>query len=346
MSLVTVNGTISRKDAGIISPHEHILIDLRNQFTEFSEVSMKTRSEKRVDISHLDILKRNPYALRDNLILGDEDTAVAELGFLKRSGGRTVVDATSVGIGRDPEAMRRISNTVGIHILVGTGFYTGDTHSEALKSMTVSQIADAMLEEVYNGIGKTGIRPGFIGEIGLSKDISESEMRVLEASGIVQKKTNFALHVHTYPWGTQGLTAVDVLKKQGASVEKIIIDHVDVEIDTAYCVDVMKTGASIEFDDFGKEFYIDSKYRAGFAGGVFERDLNRVKALKELTDKGFASKIFLTCDVCLKTLLHTYGGWGYDHILSNIVPMMCDYCISDKDIATIVEVNPSNIFDV
>lgn len=35
-----------------------------------------------------------------------------------------------------------------------------------------------------------------------------------------------------------------------------------------------------------------------------------------MIDDGYVKQILLSCDVCLKNLLHAYGGWGYDFILT------------------------------
>jgi len=101
----------------------------------------------------------------------------------------------------------------------------------------------------------------------------------------------------------------------------------------------------IEFDDFGKEYYIDH-WNRGFAGGVFARDIERVRTIKALVVKGFATNILIACDVCLKTLLHRFGGWGYDHILTHIVPMMRHEGIAEDDIRIIVVENPKKFLSI
>lgn len=106
----------------------------------------------------------------------------------------------------------------------------------------------------------------------------------------------------------------------------------------------MDLGVFVEFDNFGKEYYIDKRDR-GFAGGVFARDIERVGAIKELIDLGYLNNIMLSCDICLKTLLHKYGGWGYDHILMNIVPMMSEFGIKDSQINILLRQNPKRFLD-
>jgi len=65
-----------------------------------------------------------------------------------------------------------------------------------------------------------------------------------------------------------------------------------------------------------------------------------VQFIKKLIDKGFTKQILISNDVCLKSMLHLYGGWGYDHIGNNIVPMMEDFGIKPEDINTIIRDNP------
>jgi len=172
-----------------------------------------------------------------------------------------------------------------------------------------------------------------------------NEKKVLVAAAAAHRQTGAGVIVHTYPWGKEGLKALQILKDGGVPPRKVSINHVDVDIDPAYCAQIARAGALFEFDDFGKEFFIDRRFR-GFAGGVFARDIERVKALKRLIDEGHLHQILVSCDVCLKTLLHRYGGWGYDHILTHIIPMMLDEGITPQQIDVILKDNPRNFLDM
>jgi len=83
MAVMTVLGKIDSDLLGVVLPHEHIMLDLRNQFSLPSEASRIALSEKKVSISNLDVLSRNPLAVQDNLILND--LAVAESELLERA---------------------------------------------------------------------------------------------------------------------------------------------------------------------------------------------------------------------------------------------------------------------
>ncbi len=345
MSVQTVMGQVDESQLGITTPHEHVLIDLRNQFTGFSEVTKKILSEQKVSIKNLDVLSRNPYALKDNLLLGDIGTARDELFYFKKAGGKTIVDATSKGIGRDPEAVRELAAGLDLNIVLGAGYYTQDTHPADMDQREIEDIADEIVKEIEIGIEDTGIRAGIIGEIGTSEKIYPNEKKVLIASAKAQEETGTAIIIHTYPWGKQGLEAINILEQNGANINKVSISHIDVEIDIEYCKEILSNGAYIEFDNFGKEYFIDKRYR-GFAGGVFARDIERVQTIKNLMDKGFSDKILISCDICLKTLLHQFGGWGYDHVLVNIVPMLKEAGLTDGQISKLLMDNPQNFIRI
>jgi len=345
MSIITVSGIVDESDLGVIAPHEHVFIDIRNQFSEFSEATKRALSEQEVSINNLDILSRNPYALKDNLVLNDIKTAEEELLYFKIAGGRTIVDATSIGIGRDPEALRDIAVKLGLNIIAGSGYYTQDTHPKDMNQRKVEEIAREIINDIREGISGTDIKAGVIGEIGTSEEIHPNEKKVLIASAKAQSETGVAIITHTYPWGKKGLEAINILEKNGANINKVSINHIDVEIDIEYCKKIMDSGAYIEFDDFGKEYFIDKRYR-GFAGGVFARDIERRDTIKKLIELAYIDKILLSCDICLKTLLHKYGGWGYDHILKNIIPMLKEKNITDDQISKLIKDNPKEFISV
>ena len=54
-------------------------------------------------------------------ILDDVDVAIREMKSYLAAGGRSVIDPTNEGIGRNPVALRRISEATGVHIVMGAG---------------------------------------------------------------------------------------------------------------------------------------------------------------------------------------------------------------------------------
>ena len=111
-----------------------------------------------------------------------------------------------------------------------------------------------------------------------------------------------------------------------------------------YIHKLLQMGVYVEFDNFGKEYYVDREARReGY--GLFVHDTDRVECLKTLIDEGYGKQLLASCDVCLKTCLRTYGGWGYDHVLVNIVPMMEDAGIQKAAIDDLLIHNPAEFLD-
>lgn len=344
MSVQTVLGPIRREDMGVTTAHEHVFIELTAFFEERPLRDIPDPATRPVTMDVLGQLARDPYALRDNLRFDDYETQKRELLYFARAGGRTVVDATTIGIGRDPERLRRMSCETGLHIVMGAGYYVGSTHSPEVRASTPEQLAANMVRELNEGMDGTDVRAGIIGEIGVSEVFDESERNVLRGAAIAQRETGAPIHVHINPWTVNGLEAARILIDAGVSPDRVCIDHIDMENRVDYIEKLLDMGCYVEFDNFGKESYIDREARRpGYSN--FNYDTARVELLKHLIDTGRGDKILLSCDVCLKTLLRTYGGWGYDHILVNVLPMMDEAGIKASDIDRLLIDNPANFFD-
>ncbi len=337
MPVITVLGEIDPEELGITAPHEHILIDVRKVFEEFQEFSKQKFSKQKVDITNLGILRRNHRALKDNLILSDPNIARQELLEFKKAGGKTIVDLTTVGMGRDPVILRDISKELGINIITSCGYYKEKFYPSYVKEKTETELARLMIDEIQIGIDGTNIRAGIIGEIGTSEKILPSEKKVLKSAAIAQIETGVSLSIHVHPWIENGLEVLDILAKSNADLNRTIICHVDAKINLDYCKAIVKRGATIEFDNFGKEYSGDA------TGLTFTNDRERILSLKKIIEMGFISQILISTDICLKTDLHRYGGWGYDHILTNLVPVMVNNGITREHLQVIMVENPKRL---
>ena len=355
MSIITVNGIIKVEELGVVSPHEHVLLCSEKQFVEFEEVSKIYLSKQKVGIENIFQLSINPYLVKDNFLLDDPKVAEEELLEFKKAGGDTIVDATSIGIGRDPVAIRKISRALGLNIIIGCGYFTAYSQNAEIIEKSVDDITNEMISDIEIGIceaniksdlivdgakgSNTGIRAGIIGEIGTSEVIYPFEKKVLIAAATVQNKTGLGMLVHTHPWAKKGLEALNILEKYGANLNKVVICHTDVKIDIKYCKEILKRGALIEFDDFGKEYIMEGKDL------MFATDIERIETMLNFIEDGYISNILMSVDLCFKCLLHKYGGCGYDHILTNIVPVLIRRDLTMNQINVILKDNPARLLD-
>ena len=128
---------------------------------------------------------------------------------------------------------------------------------------------------------------------------------------------------------------MDILKREGAAPEKICIDHVDVKLRPDYIRDLLDLGVYVEFDDFGKEFYVNKDRR-------FAYDLERIELLRQLVDEGYGKRILVCNDICLKTMWKKFGGLGYAHILRDVKAMAIQNGIDEKVYHSILTDNVRN----
>ncbi len=331
--ITTVLGEIESKELGITSAHEHLFIDMRgcvnvtgNEGPLFYE---PITAENRCEVFS------KPYALLDNALLDDEEFVVKEVLRFKKAGGNTIVDCTLDEIGRDPEKLKTVSLKTGVNIVMGCGHYYHKAHFSYVKEATVETLAEEIRNDLLVGVKGTDVKAGLIGEIGTSAVVTAEEKKVLQAAGIVGAETGKAIHVHTDLYTENGFLVADLLQNEGVKPEKICIDHVDVWLRPDYIRALLDRGVFVEFDNFGKEFYVSEKER-------FAYDLERIKLLKKLIDEGYQKQILLSNDICLKTMWCVYGGNGYAHLLKTVKDMALENGISEKIYHSILTENVKN----
>jgi len=331
--VTTVLGDISADKLGIVSSHEHIFIDMRG-CVDITGNEPACFYDK-IETSNRALVFSDPYAILDNALLDGIDNAVQEMKYFSDAGGNTIVDCTLDEIGRNPLALKEVSERSGVNIILGCGHYYHKAHFPYVKDSTVNELACEMRKDINSGIGDTNIKAGIIGEIGTSAVMSNDEKKVLTAAGIVSAETNKAVHVHTDLYTENGFEIVDILTNEGAKPEKICIDHVDVLLRPDYIRALLNKGVYVEFDNFGKEFYVSKDRR-------FAYDLERIKLLKSLIDEGYQKQILLCNDICLKTMWQKYGGTGYSHILKTVKYMALENGITEKQYMSMLTDNVKN----
>ena len=341
MSVVTVRGEVPPDTLGVTLPHEHLLFDLRAWAPEVTEASRIALAESPVTMEILGELYRDPEINRDNLRQLDVNLAIEEAMQFKFAGGSTIVDCTSVGLARDVNALRIVSEATGLNIIAGSGFYLAQVHPKYVAEKSTEELANQMIMEVQKGVGDTGIRCGIIGEIGTSWPLHPQEEKVLRAAAHAQQKTGAALSVHPYPWGKYAHKLLDILEQEGANLTRVVMDHIDsCGFDAEYPASLAKRGCFVEFDTFGSEFYHDSY------GTSEPTDRERVADVMELAKKGYVSQILLSHDLSFKIMLKKYGGQGYAHILKHIVPSLKRAGLTDKNLKEILIDNPRNMLTI
>jgi phosphotriesterase-related protein len=334
----TVLGPIDPRDLGPTSMHEHLFIDCR-LFHDPRGVEDLPESEA-VALDNIGLLRWNWAALLDNLIVDDTEMLGDELDRFGAHGGSGLVDMTNIGLGRRVAELPALAARTGVHIMIGSGWYLDATHSPEVRASSPEDLSVALCAELTDGVGDTGIIPAIIGEIGTSAPVTESELRVLLASGLAAVQTGAAVNVHTDSGGSHGVQIVEVLLSTGMPVDRIVLSHMDENLDVGYHRDVAATGAVLEYDTFGAEHYW------GYPPVRDPTDLERIDAIATLVDEGYSAQLVLGCDVFIKTQHRRFGGMGYEHLPRRIAPLLRERGgIASDDIRRILVDNPRRLLD-
>ena len=63
----------------------------------------------------------------------------------------------------------------------------------------------------------------------------------------------------------------------------------------------------------------------------------------KLCENGYDKNIMMSQDICYKHLLKKYGGYGYSHVIENIVPELRRHNVGENQIRNMLVENPKKI---
>lgn len=283
----------------------------------------------------------NPGGFPDNYRLTCPDRAIDELRPFVEAGGGAVVDATPVGLGRDPGALARISAAADVKVVMGAGFYLEPTHPPRVAALSVEELAAEFVAEFTDGVGGTGIRPGILGELGTGDPITGAEEKVLRAAAVAHHETGLALSVHLHPWSAGGHRVLDVVSGMGVNPRRVVLNHLTTAIgDDDYQLSLLERGAFLAYDLFGFDHSLLDP------GRYPPSDVDVAKKLVELVDLGYLGQVLISQDVGVKTRLLEFGGWGYAHLLNHVVPLLLSQGLGQRAIDQLLVENPRRVLTV
>ena len=333
----TVLGPVPADKLGVSLTHEHLLVDLGSTFHPPEDASSYSYAYQPVTMENLWWVRYNYGGNKDNMELLDEDTAIAEATRFKRSGGSTIVDATSVGIKRDPLGLARIARATGLNVIMGSGYYVYDYQPASIAEKSEDDIVEEIVRDITEGVGDTGIKAGVIGEVGCSWPLYENERKSLRAAARAQVITGAPLLIHPGRNPQAPLEIMEIVRESGGDPTRTIMSHVDRTIFDNDTLDKLaETGCFIEFDLFGSEttFY-------PFSPIDMPNDGKRLDFFLHLREQSRLGQALMAQDICNKHRLTRYGGHGYAHILENVTPIMRRKGFSADEIDRIMVGNPA-----
>ncbi len=301
--VITVDGIIRPEEMGVTYPHEHLFLDAMDHYSSYGY----------------------------QLVIDDEDVMAQEILEFTKLGGRTICDVTLDEIGRDPERLVRFSRRTGINVVMGCGWYRDFGYPPIVAEKTSRELAEILVQEIEIGVGDTGIRAGFIGEIGTGRHyIKPAEERVFRAAALAQARTGVVISTHTTRWGTLAMEQIAMLDEFGANLSRVIIGHLGDRIGVKHLLPIAEKGVYLEVDNIG---YLD-----------YQPESVRADNVAALVTEGFVDQVLLSEDICMLNHLKYTGGKGYEYLLKVFVPLLRERSVTDEQIHRMMVVNPANAF--
>ena len=198
--VMTVNGMIPVSAMGRTLVHEHIITN----FNGTTGPNQKLNNEEEA------LEKVLPHLLE-----------LRSLGF------STLVECTPSHIGKNAGLLKQLSEASGLNIITNTGYYAAVDKKylpESAFTLTAKQLAETWETEWLQGIGDTGIRPGFI-KLGVgSGPLDEVEQTILKAGFLLSERSGLTVYVHT--GGDQSIISQAVLADDmGFNPAKLVWVH-------------------------------------------------------------------------------------------------------------------------
>ncbi len=350
--ILTVLGPIDPQQAGITLPHEHIFIDFTlplDQPERWIQAERRLPETKEalniwhmpVDLAHLHFIMNNLWENRDALLLQDTETSVREVMAFKQVGGSTIVDVTSVGLGRDPQKLKEIAQRTGLNIVMGAGWYRRAWHPEGHENRSVESLTAEIVRDITTGVDGTGIRSGIIGEVAAMDIVTEPsdsiEVKGVRAAARASRLTGAAITLHQ--WVRDGVAlhkTLNIIEEEGGNLSRVIVGHMDAvsSQNFTYLKSVLDRGVTLEFDLLGTPYFLESPKLD---------DRPMADAVIRLVKAGYGDQILLSQDICTKIQQKTYGGKGFDYVLSHVVPYMRTQGLPESDIQQMLVTNPTRL---
>jgi phosphotriesterase-related protein len=337
--VLTVLGEIDPSDLGVTLVHEHLINDNSFYFKQPERAEDAHYVNEPVSFENVFWVRRTPTGCLDNMRLDDEGLAIKEASRFKKSGGKTIIDVTSIGLNRQPEALVRIAKATGLQVVMGSGYYLKQSHSADLKDRPEKDIEDEIVRDIVEGVGPAKIKAGIIGELGCNFPLDPTERKVLTAGAKAQARTGAPLSVHIGRHHQSPIELALILRDNGCNMKKVTMCHLDRDAAPYSTLHTLaELGCFFELDLFGQETF-DYPYVH------LDRitDWQRVHIIRDMIAEGLLNHILVSHDIGHKHRLTKFAGHGYAHISDVTVPLMERKGITNEQIQHILVTNPARL---
>lgn len=314
--IMTVNGKINLKQAGVFLSHEHIVTD----FTGAEQVEQPQYNRQEAFVQLLPYIKA-----------------------LKQSGISVLVECTPAYIGRDVRLLKQLSVAANLHILTNTGYYAAadlkflPAHTYTESS---SELANRWLKEWKDGIEGTGVRPGFI-KLGVGNGpLKPVEQKLVEAAAYTHLKSGLKIAIHTGN-AAAVFEELDILNRFGVDATALIWVHAQNDADGEAHIKMAKKGCWISLDGISQSDEVIQQYATQLSR------LKRAQLLHKVLishDDGFG--VNKKGDLVTLDNFKNDQSMPYQAIFSILKPLLLRTGFSEGDFHQMLVKNPAEAFKI
>ena len=272
---------------------------------------------------------------------GVKEQAIAELTEAYHEGVRTILDVSTIDLGRDVLLMEEVSRASGVQIVAATGSHLavprpfGDVSPDVIASLYV--------RELEEGIEGTGIKAGIIKVASDRGGITPPQEVVLRAAGRTSNQTGARISTHTWSPERIGEQQVRILKEEGVDMNLVYVGHSNDDTDMDYLLGLLDEGVWLGLD----------RYPGGRTPPTPDWE-GRTEVVKKLIDAGHTNRIMLSHDYSVPKARHgaevqaerrSANPDGYLFITRHVLPRLKELGASDQDIQQIMVENPRRFFE-
>jgi len=133
-----------------------------------------------------------------------------------------------------------------------------------------------------------------------------------------------------------GLDQLRIFDEEGADLSRVVVGHADSYPFLDHYLEVLRQGASLEFDFLGMAFTPTERHG----------ESRVVELVCDLLGRGHVDRLFLSQDVCHDSQLSRYEGNGYTYLTDTFLPRLRAAGVSDAEIETMTVQNPRRLLTI
>jgi len=291
-------------------------------------------------LMHEHIVTRSPGVQENWPHLWDRAGILAladrKMADLHARGIRTIVDLTTVDLGRDLDLIAQVARRSPVRVIVATGVWW--MPQRYFGGHGVDEVAALFIRDIRQGIGQSGVKAAIIKCATDTAGVTPVIENILRAAARAQKATGVPISTHTWAAGRTGEAQQAIFAQEGVDLRRVIIGHSGDSDDLRYLRGLMERGSTIGMDRFGLDNFLPTD--------------KRVEVLATLCAEGYAPKMVLSHDAnCWTDMLseeakrRTRPRWHYTHISDDILPALRKAGVTEDQLDQMLVGNPRAIFE-